>query len=157
MKTILLILAISIQIQAQTAYTALGQVLLSIDNDKVSKYINKCYPHAVYVHEHFGIPISISIGQSCLETGFGTSYSYKVRKNCFGVRRNHEYMIYKTIRESWEDFGSVLCKMCYKRLAPTTIEEWLKALKACKYAKSKDYKWKVNSIIFKYGIDLLDE
>ena len=157
MKTILLILAISIQIQAQTAYTALGQVLLSIDNDKVSKYINKCYPHAVYVHEHYGIPISISIAQSSLESGWGTSYSYKVRKNCFGVRRNHEYVVYKTIRESWEHYGRVLCQPCYRKLKPKSIETWLKALKACGYATSKDYKWKVNSIIFKYGLDLLDK
>ena len=75
--------------------------------------------------------------------------------NYFGIRRNHEHMRYETKAQSFSDYGGVMTQRCYNVLTPKDLNEWYRALEFCNYAGHKEYSKKLNSIIFKYGLDLL--
>lgn len=53
----------------------------------------------------------IVTAQSLLETGHYTSYSCRTRRNLFGLRYNHKYLIFDTWRESCDAYMS---KIQYK-------------------------------------------
>ena len=103
MKTTILILLLSLTAAAQNtkpvATTNLGQCLLKIENDKVSCFINRIYNDAVFVREKYGIPVALTIGQACFESGYGKSKLAKESNNFFGIRRNHQFCKYKSQRE----------------------------------------------------------
>ena len=137
------------------ATTPLGAVLLAIDNDQVSKFINLVYKDAKRIEKDFGVPVALVIAQAAQETGWGKSRLCKENNNYFGIRRNHEHMKYETKAQSFSDYGGVMTQRCYNVLTPKDLSEWLRALNLCNYAGHKEYTKKLNSIIFKYGLDLL--
>jgi flagellum-specific peptidoglycan hydrolase FlgJ len=162
MKTTILILLLSFTAAAQrtkpVATTNLGACLLKIENDKVSCFINRIYKDAVFVKEKYGIPVALTIGQACFESGYGKSKLAKESNNFFGIRRNHKFCKYKSQRECFEDYaGSVLSARCYNVRPKDTLQQWYKALQECKYfAPNKGYIEKLNNIIFRYNLDLLN-
>ena len=85
MKTTILILLLSLTAAAQrtkpVATTDLGKCLLKIDNKKVSCFINRIYKDAVFVKEKYGIPVALTIGQACFESGYGKSRLAKENNN----------------------------------------------------------------------------
>lgn len=154
MKTILILL-LAFQLQAQTAKTTLGKVLLSIEIDHVSIFVNSVYKNAKKISDSTNIPIAIIIGQSALETKYGQSRRCIEDKNYFGVKRNHKYMVYKNKDQSFVDYAKVLCQKCYTDKNPETLQDWYTALEECGYFTSKTYIKKLNNIIFRFNIDLL--
>jgi flagellum-specific peptidoglycan hydrolase FlgJ len=137
------------------ATTPLGAVLLAIDNDKVSIFINSVYKDAKRIEKDYGVPVALVIAQAAQETGFGKSRLCKEDNNYFGIRRNHENMKYTNKAQSFTDYGGVMSQRCYNVLTPKNLDEWLRALNLCNYAGHKEYTKKLNSIILKYGLDLL--
>jgi len=137
------------------ATTPLGAVLLSIDNDKVSIFINSVYKDAKRIEKDFGVPVALVIAQAAQETGWGKSKLCQENNNYFGIRRNHEHMRYETKAQSFSDYGGVMTQRCYNVLTPKNLDEWYRALEFCNYAGHKKKEKKLNSIIFKYGLDLL--
>jgi len=83
------------------ATTPLGAVLLAIDNDQVSKFINLVYKDAKRIEKDYGVPVALVIAQSAQETGWGKSRLCKENNNYFGIRRNHEHMRYETKAQSF--------------------------------------------------------
>lgn len=154
MKTIIAILFLAFTIQAQTANTKLGKVLLSIENKKVSKFINKIYKHAVMVRDSYNVPICITIGISCYETGYGTSKACKELKNWFGLRQHHKICIYEARIESFHHFGRTLNQSCYRSLKPKTMLDWFYAILLCNYGEP-NYIHTLNKIILKYNLNEL--
>ena len=154
---ILILLAANLygQKNRPVATTPLGAVLLSIDNDQVSIFINKVYKDAKRIEKDYGVPVALVIAQAAQETGWGKSKLCKENNNYFGVRRNHEHMKYETKAQSFSDYGGVMTQRCYNVLTPKDLNEWYRALEFCNYAGHKEYSKKLNSIIFKYGLDLL--
>lgn len=154
---ILILLAANLygQKNRPVATTPLGAVLLSIDNDKVSIFINSVYKDAKRIEKDYGVPVALVIAQAAQETGFGKSRLCKEDNNYFGIRRNHENMRYETKAQSFTDYGGVMSQRCYNVLTPKNLDEWLRALNLCNYAGHKEYTKKLNSIILKYGLDLL--
>jgi flagellum-specific peptidoglycan hydrolase FlgJ len=137
------------------ATTPLGAVLLAIDNDKVSIFINKVYKDAKRIEKDYGVPVALVIAQAAQETGWGKSKLCQENNNYFGIRRNHENMRYETKAQSFTDYGGVMSQRCYNVLTPKNLNEWYRALEFCNYAGHKEYAKKLNSIILKYGLDLL--
>ena len=161
MKTIILILLLSLTAAAQrtkpVANTDLGQCLLKIESDKVSCFINRIYKDAVYIREKYGIPIALTIGQACFESGYGKSKLAIENNNFFGIKRDHKYCKYKSQRQCFEDYASkVLSSRCYQTKQKDTLKQWYKALQDCKYFEpNKGYIERLNNIIFRYNLDLL--
>ena len=152
MKTIIILTAFLL---CSFAPSQRWELLKNISNKKVGIFINNIYEDALKIHESTGVPLAIIIGQSCLETGYGSSKLCRNNCNYFGVRRNHKYMIYDSKEDSFSDYGKVMCQKCYSSLNPKSLGEWYNALVSCGYAESKEYIWKLKSIIKKYGLDKL--
>lgn len=158
MKTLFLFLLITATATAQkpeNMTTQLGRVLVGIDNDKVSLFINKVYKDAKRIEREFGVPVSLTIAQAAIETGFGKSRLCKEENNYFGIRRNHKNMSYLSKSESFTDYGKVMTQRCYNIHICHDVDCWIAALKVCKYAGIEDYGDKVKSIIKKYKLNLL--
>jgi len=151
MKTLILIL-VSFQLTAQTT---LKELLPSIQRENVREFLKLTYPEAKRVQQEYGVPIALCLAQSALETGFGSSRICLEQNNYFGVRRKHKYCSYPDMKASFTDYGGVLNQSCYQKLSPKDLDGWLAALRACGYFKSENYEKKINSIIYKYGFDLL--
>ena len=161
MKITILMLMISISLQAQkyknnpVAHKALGKVLLAIESDRVSCFINKHYKAAKRLEQDYGIPPALTIAQSALESGWGKSRLATEDNNYFGIRRNHKNMKYNSISESFEDYARVLQNRCYNLIAPQNLQEWMQALTKCHYCTKKGYTGHLNQIIKKYKLNTL--
>jgi flagellum-specific peptidoglycan hydrolase FlgJ len=161
MKITILMLMISISLQAQkyknnpVAHKALGKVLLEIDSDRVSCFINKHYKAAKRLELNYGIPPALTIAQAALESGWGKSRLATEDNNYFGVRRNHKNMKYSSISKSFEDYAGILQNRCYNLHAPKNLQEWMQALKECGYCTKKGYTAHLNQIIKKYNLAIL--
>lgn len=158
MKVLILILLAANLYGQQTkpvATTPLGAVLLAIDNKKVGVFINSVYKDAKRIEKNYGVPVALVIAQAAQETGWGKSKLCQENNNYFGIRRNHQNMKYKTKAQSFNDYGGVMTQRCYNVLTPKTLADWYRALEFCNYAGHKEYTKKLNSIIHKYGLDLL--
>ena len=161
MKITILMLMISISLQAQkyknnpVAHKALGKVLLAIESDRVSCFINKHYKAAKRLEQDYGIPPALTIAQAALESGWGKSRLATEDNNYFGIRRNHKNMKYNSISESFEDYAGVLQNRCYNLIAPQNLQEWMQALTKCHYCTKKGYTGHLNQIIKKYKLDTL--
>lgn len=149
---------ISFQGNSQTENTILGDVLLSIEIDKVSIFVNKHYKGALNLWKSDSIPIAISLAQWGLESGWGRSRIALEKCNLGGIKlRSGEYRTFKNHEEFYKAYRDVLTKDCYKEKNLQELQEWIDALfhTECKYATSKNYKSKMWDIIFYFNLDLL--
>jgi flagellum-specific peptidoglycan hydrolase FlgJ len=155
MKKQLLILSILL-LALQTNGTQRGDLLLSINNKRVSIFVNHVWVQAKRINEEHGIPMSLILGVCALETKYGTSRRCVEDCNFFAVKRNHKYCVYNSMEESFDDFVKVLKQRCYKNLKPISLPSWYEALKCCGYFQSKTYIRKLNWIIYHWGFDKLN-
>jgi len=157
MKAIILIITVLISSTtiANNPITERGMILMLIDNDKISCFINSIWSDAKRIEQEYGVPMSLTIAQACLESGYGSSTLAKNNCNFFGLRRNHKWMNYDSKYECFSHYGRTLTQSCYKNLQPFTLQEWYAALECCGYATSKTYTKKLNQIIFMLNLDLL--
>ena len=153
MKTILFLTAFLL---CSFAPSQRWELLKNISNRKASLFINRIYEDAERINKSTGVPLALIIAQSALESGWGKSRRCVEDCNYFAVKRNHKYMIYESKEDSFKDYGKVMCQKCYSSLNPKSLGEWYNALVSCKYAESKEYIWKLKSIIKKYGLDKLN-
>jgi flagellum-specific peptidoglycan hydrolase FlgJ len=130
-----------------------GELLMSINNKRVSKFLNHIWPQAKRISEKHGIPMSLILGISSLETKYGQSRRCVEDCNYFAVKRNHKYCVYNSMEESFDDFVRVLQQRCYRNLQPDSLPTWYDALTCCGYMESKTYIRKLNWIIFHFGFD----
>jgi Bax protein len=130
------------------------------------KYIDKFLPLAKELSTEFGIPVSIILGVSILESGSGTSANCKDLNNYFGVKgKNHlkkrktKYKQYEKPEDSFRDFcGIISRKKFYSRLKHTTdYKVWLNEMNKAEYAGAKQA-WvdAVRTIIRSYKLSAYD-
>jgi flagellum-specific peptidoglycan hydrolase FlgJ len=154
MKIIIILILLATTTQA-TPPSERAKCLMMIESDRVSIFVNLIWDEAKRVEEIYKIPMALTIAQACLESGYGSSNLAKQQCNFFGLKNNHKYNSYASMRECFSHYGRTMTQKCYKNLKPYTLSDWYDALTCCGYASSKTYTSKLNSIIFKLNLDLL--
>jgi flagellum-specific peptidoglycan hydrolase FlgJ len=133
----------------------------------VTNYINKFSPISKKLCVEYGIPASIILGVSILESGSGTSKNCKDLNNYFGMtgknslkKRRSMYKQYATAEDSFHDFCKMLSR---KKFYPSmkdnmNYKKWLTAMNNAHYAGAKGV-WisRVTSIIVKHKLNVYDE
>ena len=155
MKTIIIFLLLATTTQASPP-SERGKCLMMIQSDRVSIFINSIWNDAKRIEETYNIPMAITIAQCCLESAYGSSNLAKQNCNFFGLKNNHKYNSYSSKSECFDHYGRTMSQKCYKNLQPYTLSDWYSALECCGYAASKSYTSKLNNIIFKLNLDLLN-
>ena len=110
------------------------------------RYIRKHLPLATDLSQQWGIPVSIILGVSILESGSGTSINCRQLNNYFGIKgRNHlkkrhtKYKQYASAEECFTDFCGILSrKRFYHKLKGNMdYHLWLKDMNRSKYSSAK--------------------
>jgi len=153
MKMILITLLLLLATESNSTNGQRGNLLCSIENKKVSKFINRIYSDAEHVCNKYNLPLSLLLGQCCLESGYGSSRLCKERCNYLGIKYEGRYAEFESRRHCFESWAKVMRQKCYKNLQPSTLIEWYDTLTCCKYAQSKRYIKKLNWIIFRWNLD----
>lgn len=155
MKTILITSLLLLSTVANSTDKQRSELLLGIKNDKVSIFLNSIYDDAQKVCLKYDLPLSLLIGQACLESGYGSSRLCKERCNYLGIKYEGKYANFKSRLHCFEAWAKVMRQSCYKNIQPVSLLEWYSTLTCCGYMESKTYIKKLNWIIFRFGIDKL--
>lgn len=129
------------------------------------EYVERFRPAAVLLMERSGIPASIILGISMVESAMGSSKIARQLNNYFGVKgKNHAsfksaYKQYPTPEHSFKDFVRIVkSKKYYPDLkGEKDYRKWLKAMNRHGYAEAKG-KWilDVTQMIRRYHLDDID-
>jgi len=119
----------------------------------VKNYIKKYQGLAMEKSEKHGIPVSIILGVSIVESAAGQSQICKALNNFFGIKGKNQssqkkmgyksaYKQYASDEESFEHFCQVLMKKKFYRKLKGSInyKEWLNQMNKSSYASAKQ-KW----------------
>lgn len=140
------------------------------------EYLRKFAPIAVYEMKHFGIPASIKLSQSILESYYGNSMLATESNNHFGIKCGkywagdfieHDddeigeyFRKYESPWHSFRDHSKFLKKPRYAKLFFLCINNykgWAKGLQYAGYATAKDYAERIISNIEKYQLWRFDD
>lgn len=101
------------------------------------------------VNAKYGVPVSVTLAQYALESGYGSSTVGK--NNYFNIKGNGTggYRDYTSKEESFLDYGQLLSGSRYTdyTTGATTAEEYITGVKNAGYAEDPDYISKVMNII----------
>lgn len=137
-----------------------------------TQFIKKYQDLAVKEMKRTGVPASITMAQAILETGFGRSDLAKEGKNYFGIKQRNlkkckylykgdYYRCYESPTESFIDHSNFLAnkKLMKKliKLKKKHYKHWTATLTKIKYAEDPLYESKLNNIIERYDLYLLDK
>ncbi len=148
--------------------TLLLTVSINVNAQKVTtNYIEKFLPVSQKLCVEYGIPASIILGVSILESGSGTSTNCRQLNNYFGItgknnlkKRRSVYKQYATAEDSFVDFCKIVSrKKFYPKLKNNmSYQQWLTAMNHAKYAGAKGV-WisRVSSIIVKHRLSQHDK
>lgn len=125
-------------------------------------FISKFRPLATTLKNEWGIPVSIILGVSILESGSGTSINCRQLNNYFGItgknqlkNRRSMYKQYLSAEESFKDFCRMISrKKFYPGLKRNmNYRSWLKSMNHSNYATAKNI-WitRITNIIVKYNL-----
>lgn len=139
-------------------------------------YIKKFAPIAVYEMKYYGIPASIKLSQSIIESSCGDSILAKEANNYFGIKcgkcwngktfshdddmKNECFRKYDTSWHSFRDHSEFLKKSRYANLfclSRYDYKSWAKGLKKYGYATDKNYADKLISKIEEYELWKFDK
>lgn len=141
--------------------------LFSSAQKSTDRFIEKYLPLAQDLKQEWGIPISIILGVSIIESGSGTSLNAKQLNNFFGVKgknslkkRKSSYKQFASPKDSFEQFCSMISrKKFYPKLKGTNnYTTWLHLMNASGYASAKG-KWikDISTVIRKFNLSLYDK
>ena len=165
MKTLLLLfltLPLFAQFERCEVNEHRAEVLSSINNKRVSVFINEHWNGAYELWVTDSIPMGFSLTQWGLESGWGTASLAKERNNYGGIRHKYEgRMRLKPFTDKqafYKAYAKIFKRECYKRLKLRSIDNWIKAVsyRGCYYASSKEYEAKLKSIIKMYGLNKIE-
>lgn len=135
-------------------------------------FINEYRNVALQEMRRTGVPASITMAQAILETGYGRSDLAKEGKNFFGIKvgkfkkckilyKGDYYRCYEHPMSSFRDHSDFLGN---KRLMKKLIKKknrhyktWTNTLTKIRYAEDPAYESKLNNIIERYDLYLLDK
>ena len=132
-----------------------------------TNFIDKFLPVAKNLSKDYGMPVSIILGVSILESGSGTSINCKQLHNYFGVtgknslkKRRTMYKQYEKPEDSFTDFCKIISrKRFYIKLKNNdNYSLWLQEMNKANYASAKDI-WvsRVKGIITKHKLFIFDK
>jgi len=143
-------------------------------------YIKRFQETAILEYRKYGIPASVKLAQGILESRYGTSELTKVSNNHFGVKCVYrsckhqnctnkcddsckDYFVnYESGWRSYREHSKLLSNPNYRYAELITkcdndYKCWTKGLQKKGYATSKSYETKLNAIIKRYNLSLLDD
>jgi flagellum-specific peptidoglycan hydrolase FlgJ len=135
-------------------------------------FINEYKNVALHEMRRSGVPASITMAQAILETGYGGSDLAKTGKNFFGIKvgkfkkckilyKGDYYRCYEHPIASFRDHSDFLVqKSLMKKLIKKRnrhYKTWTNTLTKIRYAEDPEYENKLNSIIERYDLYLLDK
>lgn len=133
---------------------------------KGQDYVERFRPSAVLLMERSGIPASIILGISMVESAMGTSKIARHLNNYFGVKGKNKahfksaYKQYESPEHSFKDFVRIVCSKKYYPALKGNKDygKWLKAMNRHGYAEAKG-KWihDVSLMIKRYNLDEIDK
>lgn len=106
-----------------------------------------------------GIPASVILGISILESGSGTSYLSKNKNNYFGIKRGKYYRGYESDTASFNHF----CEFISSKKFYNSIKEnrdyriWINNINKIGYSTSSTWGGKVITIIKRYNLHEYDQ
>lgn len=133
-------------------------------------YVEKHKVTAMSLSKESGIPASIILGVSMIESAMGKSRNCKLLNNYFGVKGKNQlskakgaprsaYKQYPNARASFKDFVRIVkSKKYYPKLKGTSdYKKWLATMNQYGYAEAKG-KWiaDITSVIKKYQLEAID-
>lgn len=133
-------------------------------------YIEKHKLTAMSLSKESGIPASIILGVSMIESAMGKSRNCKLLNNYFGIKGKNQlskakgaphsaYKQYPNAKASFKDFVRIVkSKKYYPKLKGTTdYKKWLETMNQYGYAEAKG-KWiaDISSVIKKYKLESID-
>jgi flagellum-specific peptidoglycan hydrolase FlgJ len=132
-----------------------------------TNFIDKFLPVAKNLSKDYGIPVSIILGVSILESGGGTSINCKQLHNYFGVtgknslkKRRTMYKQYENPEDSFTDFCKIMSrKRFYIKLKNNdNYSLWLQEMNKANYASAKHI-WvsRVKGVITKHKLFIFDK
>ncbi len=133
----------------------------------IKNYIDRFLPIAGELSVQYGIPVSIILGVSILESGSGTSKNCRQLNNYFGVtgrnslkKRHSVYKQYAVPEASFRDFCGILSrKNFYPKLKNNkNYPQWLVAMNHANYASARGV-WisRITNIIKKQSLIQYDK
>ncbi len=133
-------------------------------------YIDKFDSLALEVMYTYGIPASLVLGTALHESGLGTSKLCRINHNHFGVKgrvKSHKtksgyvymYRRFDSDEEAYLFWGEMISRKKYysKLKGDMDYMEWLKAMKASKYAASSKWIFSVEKIIRRNDLSRFDK
>lgn len=137
----------------------------------VQRYLEQHRQLAIVLMKKTGIPASIILGVSMIESAMGQSRNCKLLHNYFGIKGKNNlsknkggprsaYKQYKNATESFKDFVRIVQRKAYyaKLKNNTDYMLWLKAMNKHGYAEAQG-KWikDISLVIRKYKLEDLDK
>lgn len=122
-------------------------------------YVDMYDNTSIELMKEYGIPASIMLGISMLESGYGTSKLSTKNNNYFGVKKGNKYRSYESDIESFKDFCIIISKKKFYESLKYNIDYniWLNKIRLSGYSTSSDWSKKVLYYIKKYKLDDLDK
>jgi len=130
------------------------------EDNTPEQFFEKMLPLALYYQKTEGVLVSLNLGQSALETGYGEHLNDG--NNYYGYTYSYNgkayYKSYDSMAESMADYVQNFSKSRYDRVRlADNYKDACYAVKACGYAADEDYAGKVISIIEKYELYKYDQ
>ena len=151
--------------------TLIALLLLVINSSSgqrvITNYLDRFVHIAKELSYQYGIPASIILGVSILESGSGTSINCRQLNNYFGMtgknhlrKRRSVYKQYATAEDSFTDFCNVISRKKYYPTLKNNMDhkKWLVSMNHGSYAGAKGI-WvsRITNIIRKYNLSLYDK
>ena len=147
------------------------------------EFIEKILKGAIQAYKKYGIPVSLTLAQGILESGWGQSTLTAKYNNAFGVKEGSDwngktvrlktgeqnkdgsrytiyanFRVYDNINDSVVDHAKVLLQPRYRALfSAKNYEDVCYAVKAGGYATSVNYAKNLINLIKRYGLDQWDK
>ena len=125
-----------------------------IEQDHARAYVERIYPLAVKLQTEHAMPIPVSLGIACLESGYGSSYYARKRHNHLGIRSYQGgkagYRRFGSVDDCFEYFGQLLDKERYaplQQLDAPDLPTYLASLQACGFNHRDSYTRKLLTVI----------
>ena len=125
-----------------------------IEPEHARAYIAKIYPHAVQVQAQQGVPIPITLGIACLESGYGRSHYAQTRHNHFGIRSYQNgragYRRFSSLEDCFECFSQLFELERYAPLQTVALDDlpaFVQGLQDCGFNHRDKYRKKLLHLI----------
>jgi len=122
-------------------------------------YVDMYDNTSIELMKEYGIPASIILGISMLESGYGTSKLSTKKNNYFGVKKGNIYRGYENDFASFKDFCTIISRKKFYESLKYNLDYkiWLDKIRLSGYSASSDWAKKVLYYIKKYKLDDFDK